>query len=362
MDSAKFHLQKIRKDGWLRSSQKQSLQVAEKVFDEVDLDGDGFLNREEALKAYARLDPSLEKTKPVFINEGPIHRDQFILWWFTQKDVFGQAWDPDQQVPPGMLRRFFAGATDALWASYLPLGVAHLVFDDLHPVFPVGPVGVGIAMATSLLYCSRDLIGSRSPGKKLFGLEIVQIERKGLSYEPAVLRTTSIPATRRTRFIRGCIEFTHNDSLLCGVNVSNTLPTTGMLLGVAELASPWGLVLFTPTRQSVPDYICSTMVVPEGPLYDQRVEHSSRGLAWKRPEIFGINDSGNNEEHREKAQAEQGRGSRPRHGPIALLSASSLLRLFVFVSAYLMCEEQVKRLLDRLILELEAENASEDDE
>eukprot|EP00471_Norrisiella_sphaerica_P013022 CAMPEP_0184493942 /NCGR_PEP_ID=MMETSP0113_2-20130426/27389_1 /TAXON_ID=91329 /ORGANISM="Norrisiella sphaerica, Strain BC52" /LENGTH=278 /DNA_ID=CAMNT_0026879441 /DNA_START=57 /DNA_END=893 /DNA_ORIENTATION=+ len=181
-----------------------------------------------------------------------ISHEQFILWWYGQFDKMGIELNVHKQRPPKLMRRFAAVAIDIMFYGLLPDLTSSFILNTWAGDFgSIIVAQTSVHAASVLLFHIRDSITSRSFGKYLMGLEIIQIERCHCPAGGDVFRTTEIPATRAMCLTRGIDAFlTH--PFLTGANIA--------------------LLLFSPARRSLGDHLSGTMVVPEGPHYHQRVD------------------------------------------------------------------------------------------
>mmetsp|Transcript_27986 Transcript_27986/g.68020 ORF Transcript_27986/g.68020 Transcript_27986/m.68020 type:complete len:252 (-) Transcript_27986:114-869(-) len=154
--------------------------------------------------------------------------------------------NPFLQRPPAHLRRLLALSIDIF--VYLALPSAFL--DELGENYQTLSFLLDYDISP-ISFLLRDVISHRSLGKRILGLEIVQVERRICPENGVTYRTTEIPATRGMAVLRG-LDF---------------LPRMDMIIG-ANIA----LVLLSPTRRSLGDHLSGSMVVPEGPHYNRRVE------------------------------------------------------------------------------------------
>mmetsp|Transcript_32042 Transcript_32042/g.44679 ORF Transcript_32042/g.44679 Transcript_32042/m.44679 type:complete len:348 (-) Transcript_32042:215-1258(-) len=238
---------------------------ADEAFDDVDLDKDGFVSRNDAMRAILKLyverdtmsvDEATTKafhhSAKLAAQSGEVSKEEFVLWWYEQFDKFGVELDVRYQRPPHQLRRLAALFTDFVVYALLPGVVLEAVQDfslvDAVLSFEIDHSPIQIY---SLLFHVRDSITSRSFGKYIWGLEIVQVERCHCPVRGDFYRTTEIPATKTMAFTR-CIDNFLTMPFLSGANLA--------------------LLLFSPTRRSIGDYLSGTMVVPEGPHYKRRVD------------------------------------------------------------------------------------------
>jgi len=102
---------------------------------------------------------------------GQISKAKFVTWWLEHVDVFGNPFDPSTQKAPSIFWRAIAGLLD-LVQSFTPFVALCYV--------GIPPNEMAFLFCGSIvLFVLRDTWTpeGRSLGKKICGLEIVQLEK-----------------------------------------------------------------------------------------------------------------------------------------------------------------------------------------
>ncbi|GAB5357119.1 hypothetical protein AAMO2058_000347100 [Amorphochlora amoebiformis] len=248
----------------LRFRQKEALDSAAKVFDQIDRDKDGKISKDEIDMLTRRLTREHSTRIAYSVSEklqklrtrcgGELERDIFVAWWLDKVDVFGMPYDPANQRPPSIIRRTIAGMYDMGYCYIPPVILA---------TFGLPPEYVAFALVgASFMFIFRDTLTTegRSPGKKFLGLEIVQCER-GL-----------IEGTEIEGFCPTCIPASRGMALWRNLyGLLRWLPLVGPWISFGDLS----LIIFSKHRRTIGDHLAHTMVVPEGPKIHSRLEKSA---------------------------------------------------------------------------------------
>mmetsp|Transcript_27974 Transcript_27974/g.45517 ORF Transcript_27974/g.45517 Transcript_27974/m.45517 type:complete len:306 (+) Transcript_27974:169-1086(+) len=205
-DEEKMLPEEFRSEG-LFISQRIILHNACQAFDRIDLDRNGHISCDEIEKLCHLLTMDLSRNEAakmehetmehmrVMVDKtGQISKAKFVTWWLEHVDVFGNPFDPSTQKAPSIFWRAIAGLLD-LVQSFTPFVALCYV--------GIPPNEMAFLFCGSIvLFVLRDTWTpeGRSLGKKICGLEIVQLEKtkikdKNGNCEEAY-RATSIPATR----------------------------------------------------------------------------------------------------------------------------------------------------------------------
>eukprot|EP00466_Bigelowiella_natans_P005215 jgi/Bigna1/71689/fgenesh1_pg.16_\ len=264
--SAKYQLSELGLKGGLWATQRVLMHRADEAFDDVDLDKDGFVSRNDAMRAMLKLyverdNMSVDEATAMALDDssklaalsGEVSKEEFVLWWYEQFDKFGVELDVRYQRPPHQLRRLAAVFTDFVVYALLP-GVVMEVAQDVSLVDAVFSFEIDQSpiQVYSLLFHVRDSITSRSFGKYIWvRLRYTRLFKSYLNEALCFSVKKGLEIVQVERFTRSIDNFL-------------TMP----FLSGANLA----LLLFSPTRRSIGDYLSGTMVVPEGPHYKRRVD------------------------------------------------------------------------------------------
>eukprot|EP00465_Bigelowiella_longifila_P014686 CAMPEP_0185256982 /NCGR_PEP_ID=MMETSP1359-20130426/6046_1 /TAXON_ID=552665 /ORGANISM="Bigelowiella longifila, Strain CCMP242" /LENGTH=330 /DNA_ID=CAMNT_0027841831 /DNA_START=350 /DNA_END=1342 /DNA_ORIENTATION=+ len=266
MDEEKMLPEEIRNEG-LFISQRIILHNACQAFDRIDLDRNGHISCDEIEKLCHLLTMKLSRNEAakmehetmehmrVMVDKtGQISKAKFVIWWLEHVDVFGTPFDPSTQKPPSIFWRATAGLLDLVqsFTPFVALCFMGVPADQMSFLF----------CGSLVLFFLRDTwtAEGRSMGKKICGLEIVQLEKTKVKDENGkseeAYRATSIPATRTLgmwRNIYGLIGFA---------------PWIGGMVSTMDCT----LLLFSKHRRSIGDHMARTMVVPEGPRLKKRLK------------------------------------------------------------------------------------------
>jgi len=247
-------------------------------FRTYDVENTGFLTKEQAISAtqsliertafpgYYNVRTALRAVEEMTPHPTHVSRAHFALWWFDHLDVHQKFYDPHLQRAASPMRRLGAVCIDMMLYGAIPLFFLNLeimnlfVKDLAESQSFLGYYGISEDWSNFFCwipYSLKDVFTSRSYGKKVMGLEIVQIERVEHPNGGEEFRTTDIPATKSINMFRALLSF----AVACEPNDVNFVEGFDSVF-----------FFFTPTRRCLESYISGTMIVPEGPMYDARVE------------------------------------------------------------------------------------------
>ena len=187
-------------------------------------------------------------------NDGFVTEEELLQWWSSFKPF-----DPSTQTAPALIHRWAGTVVDSIVLCG-PLWVVHILTGGV-----LGPL---YSITASLVYTFRDCLfnnGSRSLGKKLLSLEIVQVEKDA----DGLNRPTDRIATLQHCIMRNgyMLPFFVVGQIPLDLGVIDI--AVGVSTAVVTLANVW-FVLFVSCRRTVGDRLAGTMVVYEGPNYVQR--------------------------------------------------------------------------------------------
>jgi uncharacterized RDD family membrane protein YckC len=197
----------------------------------------------------SKLMKTIDKDKDGYVTE-----DELLQWWNTFKPF-----DPSTQTAPLLIHRWAGTVVDSI-VLCVPLWLIHMVTGGM-----LGPL---YNLVVGLAYTFRDCLfnnGTRSLGKKLLSLEIVQIEKA----EDGTNMPTDKVATLQHCIMRNGYMMPFFVWDLIPFDLGPVDLAIGVTAVVVSFVNTY-FVLFVSCKRTVGDRLAGTMVVYESPNYAQR--------------------------------------------------------------------------------------------